>query len=188
MKNKLNSILSIIACITFVACNEGQSRELQKTANIEQDHTAHQPQQVMPASQQKLLIKDDYLNAVYDQYKQLTTSLINGDVAKVKIASNALEAGATQMKGGNEIATAASKITSASELEAQRKHYASLSNALIQLIKNAGVENGELYLDYCPMALNDKGAYWLSSEKEIRNPYFGNEMLTCGEIKETIKN
>jgi Cu(I)/Ag(I) efflux system membrane fusion protein len=37
------------------------------------------------------------------------------------------------------------------------------------------------------MALNDKGAYWLSEFEEIRNPYFGDAMLTCGEVVETYR-
>jgi Cu(I)/Ag(I) efflux system membrane fusion protein len=37
------------------------------------------------------------------------------------------------------------------------------------------------------MALGDKGAYWLSEIKEINNPYFGEEMLRCGEITKTIR-
>ena len=41
---------------------------------------------------------------------------------------------------------------------------------------------GEVYLEYCPMAK----ASWLSSEKEISNPYLGNKMLKCGSVKETI--
>jgi Cu(I)/Ag(I) efflux system membrane fusion protein len=40
-------------------------------------------------------------------------------------------------------------------------------------------------LAFCPMAFGNKGAYWLQTEKKIRNPYFGTKMLGCGEIKET---
>ena len=40
-----------------------------------------------------------------------------------------------------------------------------------------------IYQAYCPM----KKAYWLSSQKDIKNPYFGNAMLTCGEVTETIQ-
>ena len=36
------------------------------------------------------------------------------------------------------------------------------------------------------MANDDKGGYWLSIEKEIKNPYFGSKMLKCGEVKGTI--
>jgi len=42
----------------------------------------------------------------------------------------------------------------------------------------------KLYRQYCPMAFQNKGAYWLSSEKKIMNPYFGDKMLHCGVVKE----
>ena len=49
-------------------------------------------------------------------------------------------------------------------------------------------ENPEvtLYKQYCPMAFNDQGAYWLSKEEEVFNPYFGDLMLHCGYVQETI--
>lgn len=37
-----------------------------------------------------------------------------------------------------------------------------------------------------PNVFNDKGALWISSIKKIHNPYFGEKMLKCGEVKETI--
>ena len=43
--------------------------------------------------------------------------------------------------------------------------------------------NQKLYLDFCPMADDNKGAVWISETKEITNPYFGKDMATCGSIK-----
>jgi hypothetical protein len=43
-----------------------------------------------------------------------------------------------------------------------------------------------LYKDFCPMANNNKGAYWLSEVKDIKNPYFGSKMLKCGNVREQI--
>jgi hypothetical protein len=37
------------------------------------------------------------------------------------------------------------------------------------------------------MANGDNGAYWLSNEAKIRNPYFGDAMLKCGVVKDSIK-
>ena len=48
--------------------------------------------------------------------------------------------------------------------------------------------DGETYLDHCPMANDGKGANWLSREKNIKNPYYGKAMLTCGKVTETLKN
>ena len=42
------------------------------------------------------------------------------------------------------------------------------------------------YYQFCPMADNNKGAYWLSKEETILNPYFGKAMHSCGEIKYVI--
>ena len=50
-----------------------------------------------------------------------------------------------------------------------------------------GVVNETIYYQFCPMARNGAGAYWLSAVKEIKNPYYGEAMLTCGENKEVIE-
>jgi Cu(I)/Ag(I) efflux system membrane fusion protein len=44
-----------------------------------------------------------------------------------------------------------------------------------------------MYVQYCPMADNDKGGFWLSTEKQVINPYFGDMMLKCGEVTDSIK-
>ena len=96
-------------------------------------------------------------------------------------------AGMAGMENGNGIASSAAKIVNASDIEVQRAAYEDLSKQMMEKVKATGVENGELYVQFCPMAFNDKGASWLSSNKEIRNPYFGEKMMSCGETRETIQ-
>lgn len=72
-------------------------------------------------------------------------------------------------------------------LEKQRENFIYLSEALIKTVAAFGLQNKTIYVDYCPMANSDKGAYWLSDVAEIRNPYYGDAMLTCGEIVEQIQ-
>ena len=76
------------------------------------------------------------------------------------------------------------KIGQTTDVEDQRKYFEILSDNLIEAVEYFGVVGNTIYRQYCPMAFRDQGAYWLSSEKEIRNPYFGDMMLTCGEVKE----
>lgn len=178
---KLSAIIA--AAITLTSCGNNNA---EKEAGNEMDHNNHE-QPAVNNSNATVKLKDDQLNAVYQHYVHLTTSLVNGDASEAKIASNAIEAGAKQISGGEPIASSASKITAAPDIEAQRNEYANLSNHLIELAKKSGLSSGALYVDYCPMAMNDKGAYWLSANKEIKNPYFGDKMLSCGEIKETIQ-
>ena len=68
----------------------------------------------------------------------------------------------------------------------QRQHFEMLSQDMYDLVKAfAGAPT--LYKDYCPMYNNGKGATWISETKEIKNPYLGKKMPTCGEVKEEIK-
>jgi len=71
-------------------------------------------------------------------------------------------------------------------LEEIRKVDLLLSNTLIDLVHSFKLNNEVFYVLHCPMANNNKGADWLSNSKDIKNPFYGKAMLTCGEVKETI--
>lgn len=75
----------------------------------------------------------------------------------------------------------------ANTFEKRRENFIYLSQAIIKTVAAFGLKDKTVYVDYCPMANSDRGAYWLSDKPEIRNPYYGQAMLTCGEIVETIK-
>jgi hypothetical protein len=67
----------------------------------------------------------------------------------------------------------------------QREHFDMLSKDMYDLIKAVNPAQ-TLYLDYCPMYNEGKGANWLSEVKEIKNPYLGKKMPECGSVKETL--
>lgn len=73
------------------------------------------------------------------------------------------------------------------KIEHQREHFAMLSKDMYDLVKTFGVADQPLYQDFCPMYDKGKGAIWLSETKEIKNPYYGQKMATCGKMKEEIK-
>lgn len=77
-------------------------------------------------------------------------------------------------------------ISSNSDLENQRAHLAVLNENIVALAINIKLPSETLYVQECPMANSNKGAVWLSAEKEIKNPYYGNEMLTCGSVIRVI--
>jgi Cu(I)/Ag(I) efflux system membrane fusion protein len=80
------------------------------------------------------------------------------------------------------------KIVALTDIEAQRKEFEFVSEALIHAVKVFGISKDTLYVQHCPMAFDDNGADWLSDAEEIRNPYFGDVMLKCGLVEETITN
>ena len=69
----------------------------------------------------------------------------------------------------------------------QREHFDMLSKDMIDLIKAFGTGGQALYKDFCPMYNDNKGAFWISETKEIKNPYLGKAMPACGTMKEEIK-
>lgn len=73
----------------------------------------------------------------------------------------------------------------AGKIDHQREHFVLLSKDINDLIKLFGTKQ-KLYQDYCPMADDGKGAIWISEVKDIKNPYYGSKMLTCGSIKKTL--
>lgn len=75
-----------------------------------------------------------------------------------------------------------------SSIEEQRAAFELLSKTMYQLITELGLPAGTyVYQQHCPMAFNDRGAWWLSEQPDIVNPYFGDKMLTCGVVKESIE-
>jgi Cu(I)/Ag(I) efflux system membrane fusion protein len=72
-------------------------------------------------------------------------------------------------------------------LEEQRAVFETISENIFELIQTLRPSGIETYRQYCPMAFNDKGAYWLSNVNKIKNPYFGKKMLTCGEVAQELR-
>lgn len=142
----------------------------------------------------------EQLAAVFSVYIELNEALVSGDSKKAQeVAVKAKDAlagvdmklltGAAHNDWMNYLSSmenALKEIQSAEDLEAQRKSFSTLSDNLYKSVKAFGMGDRQAYYAYCPMAFNDEGAYWLSDNEKIRNPYFGEKMLTCGQVKEKL--
>ncbi|MFV8371044.1 DUF3347 domain-containing protein [Flavobacterium sp. LB2P74] len=71
------------------------------------------------------------------------------------------------------------------KIDHQREHFVMLSKDVNDLIKTFGTDQ-KLYQDFCPMANEGKGAIWISEIRDIKNPYYGSEMLTCGSMRKAL--
>lgn len=141
------------------------------------------------------------LNMVYDQYIPLKNAFVLTDANKVKAAANKLqqslskvnmdlvsgEAHDSWMDISEKMSVQLKKIQSSANIADQRTAFIEVNNQFYHAVKTFGLSGKTVYYQFCPMANNDKGAYWISEEEPIRNPYFGDEMLTCGEVKETLR-
>ena len=77
-------------------------------------------------------------------------------------------------------------IAESADIEETRLELAPISEAMYSLVKAYQPNESEIYYQFCPMAKNGDGASWLSSTKEIVNPYMGQRMLKCGTTKEVL--
>ncbi len=124
---------------------------------------------------------NDKANLANTEAKNLLKSL---DKVKMKLLKG--DAHMYWMTQKNDIQLNAEKIANSNDINEQRNQFISLSNAMINNVKAFGVNNVS-YEQYCPMADDNKGAYWLSESNKVLNPYFGNVMLKCGEVKSKLE-
>lgn len=152
-------------------------------AFAQHDHASHEekkPDQNVP------MFKDAKLGMAYTQYVSLKDALVASNSKEASTGAAALQAALKGVKESTKAAEAAGKIAAATDLDGQRQIFSTLSNEMATLVKGGKLSMGAVYLEFCPMANKNTGAYWLSNEKEIRNPYFGSKMMKCGSVKETI--
>ncbi|AZJ36689.1 efflux RND transporter periplasmic adaptor subunit [Tenacibaculum singaporense] len=144
----------------------------------------------------------EQLQKAYDGYIVLKDALVKTDANAAKISAGNLQKTLTSvdmklltneeahkqwMQLVPALKSSNAEIAKTTDVDVQRKYFKVLSEHFIIAVQSFGI-NEVTYKQYCPMADSDKGAYWLSKEKQVLNPYFGDMMLKCGEVKETIIN
>jgi Cu(I)/Ag(I) efflux system membrane fusion protein len=78
-------------------------------------------------------------------------------------------------------------ISESEDIENQRDHFIILSENMVAIVNNIHLLPQAIYVAECPMANSNRGAVWLSKVTEIHNPYYGDAMLSCGSVIDTIK-
>ncbi|KIA87363.1 DUF3347 domain-containing protein [Flavobacterium sp. AED] len=157
---------------------------------------------VRPEAETKPVISSSFaIDEIVSSYLKLKNALIKDDSKAAANATKSIvvalnEAGTNTLdaklkKKYNDIAADAKEHAklignTVGKIDQQRAHFAMLSKDVNDLIKTFGTKQ-KLYQDYCPMYDEGKSGYWISEIKEIRNPYYGSEMLSCGRIEKMIQ-
>ncbi len=172
MISKTTILVFALATVSFAAVSQ-------------HDHSSHGDKKEM-SNKKEPIFKDLAMGTAYNHYIHLKEALVASQPNEAREAAVKLQESLATSEGGAAAEAESGKVALASNLVGQRKAFASLSREMTALVKASTLTMGEIYLEYCPMANENTGAYWLSSEKEIKNPYFGDKMLKCGSVKETI--
>ncbi|MEQ9288243.1 MAG: DUF3347 domain-containing protein [Cyclobacteriaceae bacterium] len=155
-------------------------------ASAQHDHANHNHSTKEMGKKGEPMFKDKAIGKSYAQYLQLKDALIASKGKEAQNAAAELAKALASVKNGKQAQAQAAKIAATATLDTQRQALNPLSDEMLKLVKGQ-LSMGEIYLEYCPMANQNTGGKWLSNEKEIKNPYFGSMMLSCGAVKETIK-
>ncbi|MDA9554630.1 DUF3347 domain-containing protein [Pelobium sp.] len=129
-------------------------------------------------------------SALLDKYFAVKNALVTGNAELASTAASDFSKEVTAAESNMisaEIRSAllkdAENISQSKDIKKQREYFKAFSDHLTQLAKTTSLSNDPIYLAYCPMVK----ANWLSNSPAIKNPYYGNAMLTCGKVVETIK-
>lgn len=140
------------------------------------------------------------LGQIHQHYRDMAQTLVADDAAAADAAAKKMreavegvsadgldaEASDAWQSHRKVMRTSLHQMTEADGIAAKRQHFSHISEAMYCANKSFGGIDQPVHVAYCPMALDGKGAYWLADKAEIENPYMGQKMVGCGEVKETM--
>jgi Cu(I)/Ag(I) efflux system membrane fusion protein len=181
MKKTLFAAVSVLAMLA--ACNNGNN----DNNNENNNNTAQQEPQLNSVQKEQV--------AVFNHYIDLKNALVEAkapDAAAAATQMNAALGSATVPTDSawktDQALMAAEllKISKSKNVDSMRMYFSTVSDRYYDAISKYGLYTKRAYREYCPMAFDNKGAYWLSTEEKIENPYYGHDMLECGEVRDTL--
>ena len=167
------------------------------------DKAADAKQQPLSISENTDVFKQSFTQLL-NAYNTLKDALVASDTAKASAAALALGKAVdslklNEIKGDSTgdiklnaqsftstITGSAQALAAEKELKNKRKEFEMIADAMWNLTRTVRYSSQKLYWQFCPMAFDNKGAYWMSYERDIKNPYFGTEMLNCGSIEDSL--
>lgn len=192
VKRSIGTVALAATMILSVSCKDANKNETtaseakeaqQKTTNDHKDVAMNETQD----STSEIILKD---------YFNLKDALVNDDHTKAKELGSTLikslksfevtdypKSQQAKLKEIIDNATKHAAPIEKNDIKQQREHFKKLSAEITEMVAITGAEV-KLYEQFCPMY--NGGTAWLSTKEEIKNPYYGSQMLNCGEVQREI--
>ncbi len=186
----LTSAIALTAVIT-ISCKDGNKKESampmsneMHQEDVNESDTSMDATQGMEAKEivngylslKEALVADDSDRAA-EAGGKLVTAFENFDLSGYSDSEQ------KELKDIIENGSEQAEHISDSPMKHQREHFKTLSKDITDMVAITGTDK-KLYEQFCPMY--DGGSAWLSASNEVRNPYYGSEMLTCGKVQREI--
>ncbi|QIE59344.1 DUF3347 domain-containing protein [Rasiella rasia] len=194
VKRTMSTMALAATMILTVSCKDGNKEEAAAPMSNEMHQESMDDKDDMAMSDNQ----DAKAEAILNDYFNLKDALVSDDNGKAKELGNTLAKSLkafdvsnysdneqTELKDIIEDATEHAEHIGESDIKHQREHFKTLSKDVTDMVAITGTDK-KLYEQFCPMYNNNEGGAWLSMNEEIRNPYFGSQMLKCGKVQREI--
>jgi hypothetical protein len=181
---KLSILFVAVLSVALYSCKDNQ-----KTAEpeiVEVDTSAEEVE-VYAIKEGDAKFNNPDIAAIFNQYIQLQNALINTNAEDTAEEAKKLRQimGDSEVNADEEVLALVSTMADNKDIKLQREKFQPLNDWMESQVEGA-LKSGTIYKQYCPMAFDDQGAYWLSTDKSVLNPYFGDVMLRCGRVDAEI--
>lgn len=176
MKILFKTTITALALLAFIGCKEKQTVEINTPEEVKQE-TERTPD-IANAE-----FIDGMTGKVWHNYLEIKMALTESDADHVKDVANSMAESFSEERAV--MKALAKQMSETDDIEAQRELFAQFTENAGPMFEDA-LSGGTIYKKFCPMAFDNKGAYWYASVEEISNPYFGEKMPNCGSVEKTI--
>ncbi|CAA0148783.1 MULTISPECIES: DUF3347 domain-containing protein [Flavobacteriaceae] len=192
VKRTMSTMALAVTMILTASCKDGNKEEAAAPMSNEMHQESMDDKDDMAMSDNQ----DAKAEAILNDYFNLKDALVNDDNGKAKELGNTLAKSLKAFDASNysdneqselkdiiEDATEHAEHIGESDIKHQREHFKILSKDVTDMVAITGTDK-KLYEQFCPMY--DGGTAWLSTKEEVRNPYYGSQMLKCGKVQREI--
>ena len=181
---------AIAALIFFAACGgaDKKTSETKKDEPLATSKNSSEFNDKFTGLLTKYYLLKDAFAASNDTLAAAQATALIASAGKVDLKEAKADSNITEMAQQYlaSVTAEAKAMVAEPNIEEKRKSFQMISDNMYDLVRTVHFDKEIVYHQFCPMAFNDAGAYWLSQSADIKNPYFGKKMLTCGEIKDSI--
>lgn len=178
----------ILSVIGILSCGK-EKKEVDKIKTQETKEEVPISKKDLNATDTKssVVFTDNKVQQIYNQYIEVKRSLVNANPDRVRQEARKMYNSIDRTEKNKQFRATSQLLSLTKDLNKQRDFFVTITSEMEQMVKNAAITSGEIYKQFCPMAFEGKGGYWLSDSKEVRNPYYGDKMLKCGSVIHTVK-
>lgn len=187
MKKIVLNISILVMITSIISCGKDKKEETKIVPAKEEKTVVSKVNLNKTDTKSEVVFTDENINKIYSQYLMIKKGLVNSNSGTVQEEARKLGDLLGDSDENKQLKATAELISLTKEVGKQRDFFVTLTEEAEKLISNASITSGEVYKQFCPMAFEGKGGYWLSDSKEVRNPYYGDKMLKCGSVNKTIK-